>query len=72
METWPEAVNWLLCTYTTNVHIQTAVTELMNKYQGFVELEMDYSTHLDAAETKCGDIHSPYKVSTFFIEGLLP
>ena len=70
--TWAAAVNWLLRTCATNLEIERALTALRELRQKPGELETEYATRISTTLRRCGDVHSAYERTTFFMEGLTP
>ena len=69
---WPEAVQYLLRSYATSTNLQQALLELRDIRQRSGEDEVQYSTRLNTALCRCGNVHPPAEVMTMFTDGLDP
>lgn len=69
---WPEAVQHLLTSYATPSAIREAVNDLQNIRQRSGEDEAKYSSRLNEAAYRCGNVHTEPEKMTFFINGLVP
>lgn len=69
---WPEAVQYLLRSYATSNEIQRAMMDLRNVTQNPGEDERDYSTRLEDACRRVGNVHSLHEKCTMFESGLVP
>lgn len=69
---WPEAVQYLLRAYATSNRIQEAILRMRDTRQQPQEDEETYSTRLNNAVRRCGNVHSSEERMTMFVDGLLP
>lgn len=72
MVTWPEAVQYLLRTYTTEQSIRETVEHFWNLRQASNEDEHAFSSRVGVATYRCGNVHMELEKVTIFINGLLP
>ena len=72
VESWPEAVQYLLRNYAQNKHISAAIADLREVRQKASESESQFATRLNTAVARCGNVHSPKEVITMYINGLRP
>ena len=70
VSSWPEAVQYLLKNYAQNQHISNAITDLRDTRQYADEDEREFSTRLNSAVNRCGNVHSQFEVITLFVDGL--
>ena len=69
---WPEAVQYLLRSYTTSANINEAIARLRSTIQSADETEMQYSSRLNNAFVRCGNVYSLSEKIQFFVNGLDP
>lgn len=69
---WPEAVQYLLRSYATGSAIQEAVLALRDTKQRPNETETEYSTRLNKAFHRCGNVFPFEERCTMFVDGLDP
>ena len=69
---WPEAVQHLLQTYATPSAIRNALRRLQTISQLPKETELEYSTRINEAVYRCGNVHDEVDKMTFFVNGLSP
>lgn len=67
---WPEAVQYLLRSYATGNAIQGAILALRDTKQKADESETVYSTRLNKAFHRCGNVFSAAERCTMFVDGL--
>lgn len=72
MSSWPEAVQYLLRSYATSNAIRAAILALRDIAQRPLEDEEEYSSRLNKAAIRCGNVHSTDEKITLFIDGLSP
>ncbi|CAN8076685.1 unnamed protein product [Agarophyton chilense] len=69
---WPEAVQYLLRSCATNSAIQQAILALRDTRQRPGESETDYSSRLNKAFHRCGNVYPAEERCTVFVDGLDP
>ncbi|CAN8076119.1 unnamed protein product [Agarophyton chilense] len=69
---WPEAVQYFLCSYKTSNAIRQAILDLRDVTQKPEEGEAEYSSRLYKASVRCGNVHSTEDKITLYIDGLDP
>ena len=70
IDSWPEAVQWLLRSYATNNAVRTAILELRDVQQLPQEAEKICYMRLTDASNRCGNVHSVDELATMFVDGL--
>ena len=68
----PEAVQYLLRSYATSANINEAIARLRSTIQRADETEMQYSSRLNNAFVRCGNVYSLSEKIQFFVDGLDP
>lgn len=71
MRTSAESCHWLLRAYATNSAKPCTVCDSREDRHRQNETEEYFFIHLRQAVAPCGDVFSPYEVTTMFMEGLL-
>lgn len=69
---WPEAVQYFLRSYATNIAFQQAVLTLQYTRQCAGEPETEYSVPLIKAFHRCGSLYRARENCTMFMDGLDP
>ena len=72
INSYPEAVQWLLLTYAKETVLQKAYTEVTHLTQGPGEDENTYALRLRKAALQCGDAFKERHLISIFIDGLKP
>lgn len=67
---WPEAVQYLLRSYATSNAIRGAILDLRDVTQKDRETEVEYSSRLNNAAIRCGNVHSMDDKMTLYVDGL--
>lgn len=67
---WPEAVQYLLRTYATASAIREAVSTVRNTRQKHGENEAEYSTRINHAVYRCGNVFDESEKMSMFVNGL--
>ena len=69
---WPEAVQYLLRSYAKSSAIRGAILDLRDTRQRPGETETGFSTRLNTAFYRCGNVHTSEEKATIFVDGLDP
>ncbi|CAN8062282.1 unnamed protein product [Agarophyton chilense] len=69
---WTEAVQYLLRSYATSNAIHQAILDLRDVTQKPEEGKAEYSSRLNKASVRCGNVHSTEDKITLYIDGLDP
>ncbi|CAN8070507.1 unnamed protein product [Agarophyton chilense] len=67
---WPEAVQYLLRSYSTSNAIRQAILDLRDVTQKPEKGEAKYNSRLNKASVRCGNVHSTEDKTTLYIDGL--
>ena len=67
---WPEAVQYLLQTYATDLAIERSIEATQSLRQQVGEDEKAYSARFTLAEQRCGNVHRWRERKLLFIDGL--
>ncbi len=72
VNSWSEAVHFLLTTYATPSAMREAVIRVQEMKQKVAEDELAYNARLSQAIYRCGNVFSEAQKTTYFVNGLLP
>ena len=69
---WPQAINFLLATFSTDTVIQSSPDDLREVTQQYSETERQYYQRLLTHFARCGNTHAEHEKMSLFINGLDP
>lgn len=69
---WPEAVHYLLRSYATGTAISQAIVAVRDTKQKPGETETSYSTRLNKAFHRCGNVFTAFERCSMLVDGLDP
>ncbi len=72
VNSWPEAVHFLLTSHATPSAMREAVIRVQEMKQKATEDELAYNARLSHAIYRCGNVFSEAQKTTYFVNGLLP
>ena len=72
VSSWPESVQYLLRNYAQSGHISSAISDLRAIQQDSSETERQFATRMNKALSRCGNVHSPDEIITWYVDGLHP
>jgi len=72
INSYPEAVQWLLLTYARESVLHDASREVREMVQGIGEKEQQYAGRLRKAAIRCGDVFREQDLITIYVGGLRP
>jgi len=72
INSFPEAVQWLLLTYAREPVLHDAYREVRDMVQGVGEHEQQFASRLRNAAIRCGDVFKEQDLITIYVGGLKP